>query len=396
MMASPGVLVQLSKAVPMPSSVFGPPTNQHAAICLAGDRAINEDAVYSCPERGVFLVADGCGGTGKGDFAASVLLRCVAQTDHAPTALEMANTQLVRALEANPELQGMGATFAWLRLQGLHADLFHMGDVRAYLIRNGRLLQLTEDHTLASQLLKLKQLSPQEALTHPARKTILRFLGKSSTPNWQQQSIVLAPHDVLLLCSDGFYASLDPKTLASLADSTAPIAERLEAAAQEALANGSRDNLSAIAVRIAGDAPPSAVETTRRLRLITEQLLFSRHPQNDLHALLSDLLEMARDASGARQGRLFQRRHDTWHLEFPTLAPAADAEACRQMSEAIAGMRPLGDGSSHAAIPLGTAGEWVLYLDLHPTSRLEQLAPYQELLAWVPTFCEIGRLRSAE
>lgn len=365
----------------MPSSYLF----RHAQICLAGTRSLNEDLVHADPEQGRFLVADGCGGEGKGDRASAILRDCLMRPEPATLALERANSLILQAIERE-HLGGMGTTFAFLSFQDSQAELYHMGNVRAYLIREGRLLQLTEDHTLATQLLQAKPLS--EAEVAAARKVILRYLGKGTT-RWDSQSVQLQPMDTLLLCTDGFYSVLEPEVLIGLATAEA-LNDRLEAAARQAIANGSQDNLGAIALQIGSIIGTPALDTTRRLRAITERLLFSPNPEADLQIAFSDMVAVIEDALGA-SGRIFRQDASAWRQVYPSVereAPSFDL-----LQAAVDRQEPIFSATA-SAVPLSALpGGWVLHLE-RPVEK-ERLAPYRELLAWLRAFIEIVRLRIA-
>lgn len=222
----------------------------HVAHSLPGVRPVNEDRAYADPHKGWYAVLDGCGGPGKGDWASELILRCLDEHADLSGALQEANARIFAAVQADPALKGAGATVAALRVTAGQAEILHAGEVRAYLVREGELQQLTEDQTLANQMVKLKQLTPEQAASHPIRKALLQYVGKAATLKLTPYELSLQPGDLLLLCSDGLYEAVPPGALSALygtpaADLDARVADLL----QQALASGSSDNLSLVAVQ---------------------------------------------------------------------------------------------------------------------------------------------------
>ena len=217
-----------------------------------GVRPVNEDLVVADPSRGLLVVADGCGGPGKGDRASSIVRDCIRSEPDVSKALAKANMAIYSAIQANPALKGMGATIALAQIQGQRVNLYHAGEVRGCLVRGGTVKQLTEDHTLASQLVKTKQITPEAATTHPGRKAILRYLGKAENVALEHHEIELEPADALILCSDGLYSAIPPEALSTLMvgnPDQATLDERLAQIVRQAQASGSDDNISIAVLR---------------------------------------------------------------------------------------------------------------------------------------------------
>jgi serine/threonine protein phosphatase PrpC len=251
-------------------------------------RAGNEDALLMLGT--VFAVADGMGGHRGGEVASATALRPLAELDGrrfdgADAALDAlgaaavaANAEVGRRSRSEPELEGMGTTLTALLVDGDDAHLVHVGDSRAYLLRDGVLVQLTDDHTLVQALIDQGRITRDEASEHPHRSVITRAIGVGSDVEVDRLSIALAEGDVLLLCSDGLTGVVDDGTIAAV------IAEHGARAAVDELiaranAAGGPDNITVLTLAVRAraaertsvpdpvhDAPTQRLPMTVRIR----------------------------------------------------------------------------------------------------------------------------------
>jgi serine/threonine protein phosphatase PrpC len=172
-------------------------------------RDTNEDSVFpkssgESSEDVLLIVADGMGGHVAGEVASRIAINAAASTDVDPADRVAAGNRAIREEVArDPALDGMGTTMTLLRIEQGIATIAHIGDSRAYLLRDGELSQLTEDHTVAAEYVAQGQLSPEEAATHPQRHMLLRTLGLTRFVNIDEITVEVLPGDRLLLCSDG-------------------------------------------------------------------------------------------------------------------------------------------------------------------------------------------------
>jgi len=239
------------------------------ALTTTGRRDSNQDAVCARPDLGLFVVADGMGGYLGGEVASRLAVdaieelvgRTAADADVTwPFAIDprldpIENEVAVATRLANQRiaerrigpLAQMGSTVAVLRVDGARAVIGHVGDSRIYRLRAGRLDQLTADHSLWAQLLAAgAELPDREAFAY--RHVVTRALG-TSTAEPEVASHRLAPGDVFLLCSDGLCDVLAPARIAALL--ALPPAAACAALVDQAFGAGSRDNISAVVVRVA-------------------------------------------------------------------------------------------------------------------------------------------------
>ncbi|MFV2145537.1 PP2C family protein-serine/threonine phosphatase [Isoptericola sp. G70] len=176
-------------------------------------RQNNQDSAYAGPN--LLVVADGMGGHAGGDIASSLAIAALApldETEHGPQealadlerTVEQARQDLVHASEVDPDLAGMGTTVTALLRSGNTLAMAHLGDSRAYLLRDGALNQVTVDHTFVQHLVDTGRISPDEAETHPQRNVVMRVLGDFDVDLTPDMSVREArPGDRWLLCSDG-------------------------------------------------------------------------------------------------------------------------------------------------------------------------------------------------
>lgn len=169
----------------------------------------NEDSVFP-PSSGestdhvIVIVADGMGGHVAGEVASRIAINAAASTDQPATDRVAAGNRAIREEVArDPGLEGMGTTMTLMEIEDEAATIGHIGDSRAYLLRDGDFRQLTEDHTVAAEYVAQGQMTPEEAARTPQRHMLLRTLGLTRFVNVDEIEVDLAPGDRVLLCSDG-------------------------------------------------------------------------------------------------------------------------------------------------------------------------------------------------
>ena len=262
-------------------------------------RQSNQDALY-VDER-LAIIADGMGGHAAGEVAAALAIDLVRSTfrttpsvEGLVDAVQTANRAVVEDARDTPEHFGMGTTVIAVALttdrEGIVAPtLVHVGDSRAYQLRDGALRQLTDDHSVAEEWVRMGRLTPAEAAVHPRRHQLTRGVGVEETIDIDVASLVVHPGDRLLLCSDGLSNELDEDTLARLASAPNGLELAVESLVASAKVAGGRDNISVILVefdeanvtaspihRTMTGAPPPAARTSstpRRRRWVTWRLV---------------------------------------------------------------------------------------------------------------------------
>jgi PPM family protein phosphatase len=231
-----------------------------AATDRGRKRPSNEDAFGYSVDHGAFVVCDGMGGAAAGEIASSLavdemmrLLTHRTGTNPLPTdaeqAIAAANQAIFSRAERSQKLSGMGTTLVTLLVEERHAWILNVGDSRGYRLRNGHLEQITIDHSLVEEQIRMGQMSRSEALRSPLRNVITRALGTQNNVTPDVFELEAEPGDVFMLCSDGLTRELSDPLIESLLLTGAPLDElcaRLVAAANQA---GGHDNITCLLVR---------------------------------------------------------------------------------------------------------------------------------------------------
>ena len=238
-------------------------------------RANNQDSAYAGPH--LLVVADGMGGHAGGDVASSVAVATLAPLDdeaHGPDdaleeldrALHAAQDELLHRADADPELAGLGTTVTALLRAGSKLAMAHIGDSRAYLLRDGELTQVTTDHTFVQHLVSTGKITAEEAETHPQRSVVMRVLGDFDMEIVPDLSVREArAGDRWLLCSDGLSGVVSADTLAQTLRSVDDVGTCADRLVQLALRGGGPDNVTVIVADVVdldtlpdGGAPSTA------------------------------------------------------------------------------------------------------------------------------------------
>jgi protein phosphatase len=241
---------------------------RHGALSDIGlHRKTNEDTYVVQPP--LYAVCDGMGGASAGEvasgLAAETLAAEVARGTPIHAAAEAANAAVYQRAHDNVEQTGMGTTLTAFVLEGGTARFAHIGDSRAYLLRDGELRQVSDDHSLVGEMMRDGRLTEEEAAVHPHRSILSRALGTEPSARIDEFTEDLLPGDVLLLCSDGLSGpvSADAIRLALTRSDPQAAADRL---ILEARKQGGPDNITAVVVHLDegphGSADDGSEETT--------------------------------------------------------------------------------------------------------------------------------------
>lgn len=234
-------------------------------------RTHNEDALLAEPP--LFAVADGLGGHQAGEIASTIAIETLvanaplhADSKALARAIHAANRAVIEAADERAGRSGMGTTLTATIVEGRHIAIAHVGDSRAYLMRNGQLQQLTEDHSMVADMIRLGQLTEEEARFHPNRSVITRALGTDPNMSADTYDIETAGGDRLLLATDGLFGMLRDSEIAEVLGANPDpqdAARALVAAANEA---GGQDNITVVVVDIGGRSAGRGWQTARASR----------------------------------------------------------------------------------------------------------------------------------
>ncbi len=221
-------------------------------------RRRNEDA-YVC-DPPLFAIADGMGGAQAGEIASQLAATSLQHADrdgpfdeeHVVQLIQDANRSVYERARADEATSGMGTTMTVALVDGELVRIGHVGDSRAYLVRDHLLEQLTEDHSLVGELVRSGRLSPEEAEDHPHRSVITRVLGTDPVVEVDAFSVGTKPGDLFMLCSDGLTSMVDDaRILEVLEQHRDDIQAEARALIDEANASGGEDNITVVLFQIA-------------------------------------------------------------------------------------------------------------------------------------------------
>ncbi|HBW38435.1 Stp1/IreP family PP2C-type Ser/Thr phosphatase [Desulfosporosinus sp. BICA1-9] len=222
-------------------------------------RKNNEDSFLVISSAGLYAVADGMGGHQAGEVASSTALHELEKIVPQLAKLEeqtlekglteafaQANQVIYEASTNQPENAGMGTTLTVLLICNSEVVIAHVGDSRAYLWRDEVLTLLTTDHSLVGELVRLGQISLEEAKKHPQRNVLMRAVGADPSVEVDCQTMGLQTGDVFLLCTDGFSNMISDQELTEEFLEPGAWEERLEKLRQVTLERGAPDNFTAL------------------------------------------------------------------------------------------------------------------------------------------------------
>ncbi len=238
----------------------------------------NEDSLVVAPP--LFVVADGMGGHAAGEVASEIAVDVIA--DLAPEhpdgealahAVKEANRAVIQAAREGRGREGMGTTVTAALLEGERLVIAQVGDSRAYLLHQGKLQQLTRDHSLVADMIEAGQLTPEEARTHPQRSVITRALGSDLHLQPDIYEINVETGDRLLICSDGLSGMVDDEgiehTLRRVQDPQRCASQLVN----EAVANGGHDNVTVIVADVTGFAEVRRKKMARKTKVFVAFVL---------------------------------------------------------------------------------------------------------------------------
>ncbi|HEV7845657.1 MAG TPA: Stp1/IreP family PP2C-type Ser/Thr phosphatase [Thermoleophilaceae bacterium] len=228
-------------------------------------RTANEDSLVMRPP--LFAVADGMGGAKAGEVASAVAVAAVEDARESGEPIEAqlagivrdANRRIYDLAVADESRRGMGTTLTLVKVHDGEVSLAHVGDSRAYRMRDGELTQLTRDHSLVAELERSGQITPEAAEHHPQRSIITRALGPEPDVEVDTYTLASREDDVFLICSDGLTSMISDDEVASILRSASSLDEAAGALVLAANQSGGKDNITVILFRL-GDGDAAAAE----------------------------------------------------------------------------------------------------------------------------------------
>ncbi len=241
-------------------------------LALASDigtnRANNEDScghLIESPEAAMFAVADGVGGYEGGEIASRMAIDVTLESyresprewgaaKRLARAVQNANIEIHNRTLIVPELRRMATTLTAVAIERATLSAAHVGDCRLYLLRDRRIVQLSKDHTVVGERVRMGVMSEARARTHPERSALLRSLGRELIVSVDRISIPLRRGDEIILCSDGLYNVLEDHDLMKLTREQ-PAESACRTLIEEANNRGTADNLTVAFFRMLADTP---------------------------------------------------------------------------------------------------------------------------------------------
>jgi PPM family protein phosphatase len=221
-------------------------------------RQANEDSYFA--RAPLFAVADGMGGAQAGEVASRIAARAFERgrlTDDAPAEGQLeqiaqrANSEIHRLAQRDSSRAGMGTTLTAAVLRDDEVAFSHVGDSRAYVLRDGQLKRLTKDHSLVEELRRQGRLTEEQAEEHPQRSIITRALGPEPSVNVDTMTFAARDGDVFLLCSDGLTTMVSDDEIREILTGSKSLRAAVSKLIDAANRGGGRDNITAVAFRVA-------------------------------------------------------------------------------------------------------------------------------------------------
>jgi PPM family protein phosphatase len=232
-------------------------------------RRRNEDSYVSDPP--LFAIADGMGGAHAGALASRLAAGALREREHGDgdgvgaeeqvvSLIQEANRRVYERATADEQATGMGTTMTAAIVEADRVVIGHVGDSRAYLVRDGRIEQVTHDHSLVAELVRSGKISPEEADSHPQRSVITRALGPDPNVDVDTFLVPVQSGDLFLLCSDGLSSMVEDKTIGRiLVEHRDDLQQATEALVQAANDAGGEDNITVVCFEIVAAGAPVAV-----------------------------------------------------------------------------------------------------------------------------------------
>lgn len=235
----------------------------YSATDVGQKRKMNQDYVFASADPvgnlpNLFVVADGMGGHNAGDYASSHAVGTVVEEirqdgDFNPIkvirhAIESANTEIITQAQNHEELRGMGTTMVVATIVGHYAYVANVGDSRLYVV-NQQILQVTKDHSLVQEMVRMGELNAEQARNHPDKNIITRALGAERTVDIDFFDLKLEPGNVILMCSDGLSNMVEDSQIKEIiSDTDKSLEERGKILISEANRNGGKDNIAVVLI----------------------------------------------------------------------------------------------------------------------------------------------------
>lgn len=215
-------------------------------------RETNQDNFYIDKSLKWAVVADGMGGHNGGETASTMAVeeikKSMLQGVGLKESISNANTLVYRTSVENPELAGMGTTVVLCEIVGGRVNIAHVGDSRAYIFHDGKLRQITKDHSIVQQLIDSGTITEEQAKYHPQRNLITRALGTEKNIRVDYETLEFSENDYILICSDGLSSYVEKSEIENIISNTR-ISEAADKLVEAANKCGGKDNVTVVLIK---------------------------------------------------------------------------------------------------------------------------------------------------
>ncbi|MDO4619907.1 MAG: Stp1/IreP family PP2C-type Ser/Thr phosphatase [Lachnospiraceae bacterium] len=234
----------------------------YSATDVGRKRKINQDSLFASDNPvgnlpNLYIVADGMGGHNAGDFASRYAVNTVKafieeSSEKNPIklideAIKLANRGILKEAAEHEEMYGMGTTIVVTTIMDGYAYTANVGDSRLYIF-DEELKQITKDHSLVEEMVRLGEITEEEAKTHPDRNIITRAVGAQDEINIDYFDYQLSPNASILMCSDGLSNMVDDPEIARILSSSEGVEEKAKLLVDTANENGGKDNIAVLII----------------------------------------------------------------------------------------------------------------------------------------------------
>ncbi len=224
---------------------------------------MNQDYVYTSempvgPLPNLFLVADGMGGHKAGDYASKCAIETIVETVESSRdtetvsvlekAIRRANDVVRQTAESDEAMNGMGTTLVAATLDGDRLCVANVGDSRLYIVGGREIRQITRDHSLVEEMVRMGGLKREQAKNHPEKNIITRAIGAEDEIDIDFFSVELKPGDVVLMCTDGLTNMIEDEEIRMILHGQRDLVEKAESLVNAANNNGGKDNIAVVLI----------------------------------------------------------------------------------------------------------------------------------------------------
>lgn len=226
-------------------------------------RKVNQDYLFTSEEPvgnlpNLFIVADGMGGHNAGDYASKLTVETMISeiTDSFEKnpvlifrkAISVANEKILQTAAQSQELEGMGTTVVAATCMGKYLQVANVGDSRLYIVNDKTIRQITRDHSLVEEMVRIGTITREEARNHPDKNIITRAIGASESVEADYFTVELEDGDVVLMCTDGLTNMLEDEEIRMIMSGARDIVEQAQTLVDTANKNGGKDNISVVLI----------------------------------------------------------------------------------------------------------------------------------------------------